>query len=128
MGKIEQKVLKLYCLSKVAHEGKITLFYNGGGIDPVNNYHSTEDIYCVNIPFTKYNPKASLSFLNKALEILLKTILFISNKATSNLLLTLFLSIISFGLVVKHAKNSLVKYFSENRYILLIFQSSFKIK
>ena len=74
-GKLKQKLLNIYWRSKVDQEGKITLFSKGGGIRPVKNSHYWADIYCGKIPLSKNNPNASLSFLNKALEMLLNTIL-----------------------------------------------------
>ena len=75
LGKLKQKELNISCLSNVDHEGRMTLFYSGGGIKPVKNSHYWVEIYCGSTPFTKYNPNARRSFLNKALETLEKTIL-----------------------------------------------------
>lgn len=105
------------------HEGRITLFYNGGGIKPVKNYHYNVEIYCIKIPLTKYKPNANLSFLNNALDTLLNTILFISANAIYSLFDTLFFYILNFAFVFKHAKNNLVKYFNENLYMLFIFHN-----
>jgi hypothetical protein len=38
-GIAQQKVLKIYCLSKLAQLGNITLFSRGGGKTPVKNSH-----------------------------------------------------------------------------------------
>ncbi len=128
LGKFEQKLLKASCLSKVDQDGKITLFSKGGGIRPAKNSHSWVDIYCGKTPFTKNNPNANRSFLNNALDTFPNTILLTYWLATSSLAFTEFFSIESFEFVLRQLRNNLLKYFRENRYMLLIFHSCVKIK
>lgn len=44
LGRAQQNVLNIYCLSKLAQVGKTTLFSSGGGNRPVKNSHYLSEI------------------------------------------------------------------------------------
>ena len=53
LGKAVQKVLKIYCLSKLAQVGSTTLFSRGTGKVPVKNSHYFYEIRSLVTPFSK---------------------------------------------------------------------------
>lgn len=75
-GRAQQKVLKIYCRSKLAQVGRMTLFSRGGGKSPANSYHYFSEIRSWVTPLNKYNPNESRSTLKRELAMLLKIILF----------------------------------------------------
>jgi hypothetical protein len=75
-GRAQQNELNICWRSKDAQVGNTTLFYSWSGNAPVKNYHSFYEILSGLTPLSKYNPKASLSTLNREQARLLKIILF----------------------------------------------------